>query len=127
LAAADIADVASVQASRQESLGSAPGSSARCSVVFVDSSGQLILQVTELGGGQATLAELRRTAASDLGPATVRSTPALGRGAFVARRVLAFARGGDVVQLQTGYSSTGQLQLTPAQLTRLAAIVARRQ
>jgi hypothetical protein len=119
----DIARVASVQPADQQALASAPGQSVRCSTVFIDSSGQLILQLSEAGGGRAALAALRRTTASDLGPNTVRPLPALGEGAFVARRVLAYARGRALVELQTGYSADGRLQLTPDQLARLAEIV----
>jgi hypothetical protein len=123
LTANDIARVASVQPADQQALASAPGQSVSCSTVFVDSSGQLILQLSEAGGGRAALAALRRTTASDLGPNTVRPLPALGEGAFVARRVLAYARGRALVELQTGYSADGRLQLTPDQLARLAEIV----
>jgi hypothetical protein len=126
LTASDIARVASIRPSRQEPLANAPGHRLRCSILFIDSSGQLILELTEADGGRAALAALRRGTASDLGPAAVRPLPALGRGAFVARRVLGFARGRAVVELQTGYSGDGRLQLTSAQLVQLAAIVTSR-
>jgi hypothetical protein len=122
LTSRDIARVASIRPSEEQALASSPGVRLRCSILFIDSSGQLILQLTEAGGGRAALADLRRAAASDVGAAAVRPLPALGNGAFVARRVLAFARGRSVVQLQTGYSADGRLQLTPSELTRLATI-----
>lgn len=126
LSASDLARVASIRPSKQEPLAQPPGSNLRCSTLFVDASGQLILELTQAGGGQAALAGLRRGTASDLGAATVRPLPLLGPGAFVARRVLAFARDGQLVELQTGYSSEGRLQLTTAELMRLATIVASR-
>jgi hypothetical protein len=126
LAAGDLVHVASIRPSKQEPLANAPGNDLRCSVLFVDASGQLILELTQASGGRAALASLRRGTAADLGQATMRPLPALGPGAFVARRVLAFTRGGRLIELQTGYSSEGRLQLTAAQLTRLAAIVAAR-
>jgi hypothetical protein len=81
------------------------------------------VEVSEVGGGRAALEALRRTTASDLGRNTVRRLPAFGEGAFVARRVLAYARGRALVELQTGYSADGRLQLTLGQLARLAEIV----
>jgi hypothetical protein len=122
LTSRDIVRVASIRPSEEQALASSPGVRLRCSILFIDSSGQLILQLTEAGGGRATLADLRRAAASDVGAAAVRPLPALGDGAFVARRVLAFARGRSVVELQTGYSADGRLQLPPSALTRLATI-----
>jgi hypothetical protein len=126
LTASDIARVASVRPSQEEPLANAPGHRVRCSILFIDSSGQLILQLTESGGGPAALTSIRRGAASELGAAAVQPLAELGPGGFVARRVLAFARGRTIVELRTGYSDDGRLQLTPAQLRRLAAIVASR-
>jgi hypothetical protein len=122
--ASDIERVASIRPSRQEALAASPGVHLRCSTIFIDRSGQLILQVTQADGGQAALLALRRSTAGELGSATVRPLPALGAGAFVARRVLAFARNGQLVTLQTGYSAAGRLQLTAAQLARLATTAA---
>lgn len=126
LSASDIAHVAAIRPSKHEPLANTSGGNLRCSILFIDSSGQLILELTEADGGRAALATLRRGTASDLGAATVRPLPALGPGAFVARRVLAFASGGRLVELQTGYSSEGRLQLSTGQLTRLGTIVAAR-
>jgi hypothetical protein len=123
-AASDIERVASIRPSRQEALAESPGVHLRCSTIFIDGSGQLILQVTQADGGPAALTALRRSITGELGSATVRPLPALGAGAFVARRVLAFARSGRLVTLQTGYSAAGRLQLTAAQLARLATIAA---
>ena len=123
LSKADLVRVASVRPARQQALADAPGQDLRCSILFIDSSGQLILQLTEADGGRSALAALRQATASEVGAKAVRPLPALGRGAFVARRVLAFARGSSLVELQTGYNAGGRLQLTPAQLVRLAAKV----
>ena len=122
--ASDIERVASIRPSRQEALAASPGVHLQCSTIFIDRSGQLILQVTQADGGQAALLALRRSTASQLGSATVRPLPALGAGAFLARRVLAFARNGQLVTLQTGYSAAGRLQLTAGQLAQLATIAA---
>jgi hypothetical protein len=119
----DIENVASIRPSKQEALANVPESDVRCSTVFIDESGHLILQLTEAGGGRASLKALRSEMASTFGQDAIRELPTLGGSAFVARRVLGFVREGQLVTLQTGYSADGRLELTPDQLARLAEIV----
>jgi hypothetical protein len=125
VSAQDLEAVGSVLPSRREVLARAPGSRASCSIVFIDSAGQLVLQVTEMDGGSSALEQVRRAAAAST-TGSVLSFPALGAGAFVARRVAGFARGGRVVELQIGYSAAGRLELSRAELVRLARIAANR-
>jgi hypothetical protein len=124
LTARDIVHVGSTRPSKEETLANSPGSRLHCSDVFADSSGGLILQLTEARGGRAALIGLRRASASEQGAASIRHLTRLGPEAFVARRMLGFVRGDQLVTLQTGYSADGKLHLTSAQLVRLAAIVA---
>jgi hypothetical protein len=92
-------------------------------MLFVDSSGQLILQLTEADGGQAALTDLRRTTAAEVGPGAIHPVAKFGPGAFVGSRVLGFIHGSRLVTLQTGYTTSGELELTPDQLVQLATIV----
>ena len=124
LTASDVSHVTSIRPSRQQALANLPGGHLRCSSLFIDSSGQLILELTEADGGQAALVALRRATGEEQGRATVRPLPALGAGAFVARRTLAFTRDDRLSTLRAGYSAEGHLQLTVEQLAHLAAIVA---
>jgi len=119
----DIVRVASVHPSKQGTLGKAPGGSLDCSTLFVDSSGQLILQLTETDGGRAALTGLHRATAAEVGAAAIRPVGSLGPGGFAGGRVVGFMRGNRLVTLQTGYTATGQLELSPDQLVRLATIV----
>jgi hypothetical protein len=123
LNADDLVRVASLKPSKQGTLAAAPGQSLRCSRLFVDSSGQLILQLTEAGGGRPALTSLRRATAADAGARAIQPVPKLGPGAFVGGRVLGFILGNRLVTLQTGYTASGMLELSPDQLVRLAAIV----
>jgi hypothetical protein len=121
LSAQDLQAVGAALPSRREALARAPGSQVSCSIVFIDSAGQLILQVTETDGGRAALEQVRRAvAASTTG--SVGPLPALGAGAFVSRRATGFAHGGRVVELQTGYAADGHLELSRAELVRLARV-----
>src|SRR5690242_9952705 len=72
LRAIDVAHVASIRPLRQQTLANLPGSHLHCSSLFIDSSGQLILEFTEAGGGRAALATLRRVTGEEQGRATVR-------------------------------------------------------
>lgn len=126
LTGSDIARVAPITPSREAALTPTPGNGLRCSALFIDGSGQLIAELTETRGGGAALATARRTAAAAYGPEAITALPALGAGAFVARRILAFRRGDRLFTLETGYSAAGRLQLTPDQLKRLARVIAAR-
>jgi hypothetical protein len=126
LTASDISHVASIRPARKQALANLPGGHLRCSSLFIDSSGQLILEFTEASGGRAALAALRRGTGEEQGQGTVRPLRALGAGAFVARRTLAFTRGDRLLTLAAGYSADGHLQLTAGQLAHLASIVAAR-
>lgn len=125
LTVSDVKLVSSLIA-RQLDLTRDPDEHVQCASAFVDNAGGLIVEIRQTEGNRAALKRLRRTTAQQLGRKTVRQLAGLGPGAFVARRVLAFARGGRVVRLDTGYNREGQLALTIDQLTRLARVVASR-
>jgi hypothetical protein len=98
-----------------------------CGSIFFGGSGDLIVEVTEASGGVPALRRLRTSSADQFGRAALRRLSGLGPGAFLARRrILAFARSGRVVTLETGYGSEGRLSLTVSQLTHLARLVAAR-
>lgn len=96
-------------------------------MVFFNGSGELMVEIRETPGRAAALRRLRASNAEQFGKDDVRGVSGLGPSAFLARRrILAFARGGRIVHLETGYGSQGQLTLTVDQLTRLARLVASR-
>jgi hypothetical protein len=123
LTASEIERVALVQPSRREMLAKAPASRELCSVVFLDSAGALIVQLSVATGGSSALAALRRGTA-EIVATTPRPVPSLGEGAFVAKRIVGFVRGGRLVELQAGYSAAGRLELSPRELVHLAQVVA---
>src|SRR5437899_2302274 len=88
LNANDLQRVAGVRPARVESLAHAPGIDFTCASLFIDGSGQLILEVMESPGKAPTLAGLRRRVAAEQGRTS--PVPGLGAGAFVACRELAF-------------------------------------
>jgi hypothetical protein len=97
-----------------------------CSSAYVGAAG-IVATVSELRGGLGALRRLRTAKSEELGSRTVERLPALGRGAFVARkRYLAFRRGERVIVLETGYGRQGELLLTVLELTRLAGLVSER-
>jgi hypothetical protein len=123
----DIERVAGISPVNRRHLSSQPGAHLLCGMVFFDGSGDLIVEITETPGGGAALRRLRISSAEQFGRADVRPVSSLGPTAFLARRrILAFARGGRIVKLETGYGSQGTLSLTVDQLTRLARLVASR-
>jgi len=120
LTAADIAKVTGDTPQKRD-LNPTKGSGIRCSTAFAGAGGSLVLAITEWDGDAKTLHRLRSTYVTRLGAGSVQSVPALGQGAFVARkRVLGFRRRATVTTLETGYDSSGSLVLTLAQLERLA-------
>jgi hypothetical protein len=128
LTAADVMHISSARPIRNQDVAPDPGTAERCGTLFIGGSpyGNLIVEITESDGGSAALGRFRSAMAQELGKAAVRPIAGLGSGAFVARRVVAFARAGRVVQLETGYGSEGRLTLTAGQLVQLARLVASR-
>lgn len=128
LTAADVRHVSSARPVRSQDLARDPGMAERCGTLFIGGSpyGNLIVEIIESHGGSAALRRFRSAMAQELGKTAVRPIAGLGSGAFVARRVVAFARAGRVVKLQTGYGSEGRLTLTAGRLVQLARLVASR-
>ena len=127
LDAKDIERVASISPVNKRHLASQPRAHLLCGMVFFNGSGDLIVEITETTGRTAALRRLRASNVEQFGQDNVRAVSGLGPSAFLARRrILAFARGGRIVNLETGYGSQGQLTLTVDQLTRLARLVASR-
>jgi hypothetical protein len=125
LTAEDVRLVSSLPA-RQIDLTSDPAEHVRCATAFIDTAGGLIVEIRQSDGDGSELKRLRRTTGKELGRKTVRQVGGLGPGAFVARRVLAFAHGAELVRLDTGYNREGRLALRVDQLVRLARRVASR-
>jgi hypothetical protein len=123
LTARDIEGVASRPVLKQTDLARAPGTDINCATVWFDQSAQIILELSEADRGRADLAALRDEIVPLVRPSEVQPLPALGPGAFVARRVLGFLQGDKLVTLRAGYTADGKLQLTTDQLVRIATIV----
>lgn len=119
----DVVAVGAASSARVEPLASTKGSHLTCSALFIDAAGGIILELTETRGSPRLLAETRRAAQATLG--RVRPLTDGGPG-FIASRELAFLRHGRLVTLNTGYTTSGQVQLTSTQLMRLASLIARR-
>jgi hypothetical protein len=107
---------------REEQLSNVSGRHLTCATLFIDGSGGLILEISEEAGDTRALSAARVAARGQGGP--VRSVARLGAGAFLAARTVAFLHQGQLVTLSAGYSTSGQLQLSRAQLLRLAKVVA---
>jgi hypothetical protein len=106
-----------------EQLANSVGEHRTCSDLFIDASGGLILLVTKTRGGSRELAAARQAALAH----GERPRPVPGvSGGFVAGQHAGFLEHGQVVSLTSGYTSTGQPELTAAQLARLAGVVAQR-
>jgi hypothetical protein len=126
LSAGDVTRTTGIAPVNQRGLARFPGSGRLCGTIYFDSAGSLVVQITEDAGGAAALRRLRASTEAQFSRADVRSMPAFGGGAFLARkRILAFGRAGRIVTLQTGYRANGQLSLTVAELTRLGRLVAK--
>jgi hypothetical protein len=119
--AADIASVGGPRVQRAEPLAKVRGIPRTCATLFIDGSGGLILQVTVTTGGARALAGARRAARAQT--TRIRALPHLPSG-FIAGTVAAFLHGGRLITLTAGYSTSGELELTPKQLARLASIAA---
>lgn len=128
LTAADVRHVSSARPIRSQDVAEDPGTGEGCGTLFIGGSSHsdLIVEITESQWGSAALRRLRSAMAQELGKGAVRLKTGLGSGAFVARRVVAFAEAGRVVKLQTGYGSDGRLALTAGQLVQLARLAASR-
>ena len=124
----DVRQVSYARPIRSRDVAADPGTADACGTLFIGGAphGSLIVEITESRGGSAELGRFRSAMAQQLGKAAVRPIAGLGSGAFVARRVVAFARDGRVVKLQTGYGSEGRLTLTAGRLVQLARLVASR-
>jgi hypothetical protein len=118
-----VAAVGVAAPARVEALALTKGSHLTCSALFIDAAGGLVLELTETRGGPRQLAESRLAAQATLG--RVRTLTHGGPG-YIASRELAFLRHGQLVTLSTGYTTSGQVQLTSTQLMRLASLLARR-
>jgi hypothetical protein len=106
---------------------SPPGSRQRCGTIFFDDAGGLVLQVRAATGDVADLKKAAELAVSAGGatPERLRPLQGLGRGAFMSgRRLIGFHRAGQVVTVETGYTSAGQLALDARRLTTLARAAA---
>ncbi len=91
--------------------------------MFAGPSGELVVAITEAGGGAATLARVRRERTANPVTPTVQTVPGLGDEAFLVNsRFLAFRSADRVVTLETGFTD-GSRVLTVAQLEALARIV----
>jgi hypothetical protein len=127
LSGGDVTRVTGISPVNERGLARFPGSGRLCGTIYFDTAGSLLAQITEDSGELAALRRLRATAESQFSRADVRSMPAFGDGAFLARRrILIFLRGGRIITLQTGYLPDGHLSLTVPQLTRLGRLVAGR-
>jgi hypothetical protein len=127
LHASDVERVASISPVNRRDLSRQAQAHLLCATVFFDASGDLVVEITEAPGGRAALSRLRASSVDQFGQGALRAMSRLGQGAFLARRrILAFARSGRLVTLQTGYGSQGRLSLTADQLTRLARLAASR-
>lgn len=121
LTESDVAKVTGTKANKRD-LAPPPEERARCSTAFFRGGTELVVSVTERGGGTPTLNRVRAA----LAKGTPQRATGLGEDAFlINRRILGFRRGDDVVVLETGFSGR-RLILTVAQLQRLARLVAER-
>lgn len=103
------------------------GSSQLCGKVFFDSSGALVVGITQEDEGPRALRSARASGRAQALRQRLRRVPELGAGAFLAGgRILGFARGRRVAILQTGYGEGNALLLSPARLIRLGKVVAAR-
>jgi len=125
LTAADFTRVGAAGPARAEQLANSVGQRRTCSDLFIDASGGLVLELTTTPGGSRELAAARETARGQSPRARPPAVPGLPRG-FIIGQQLGFVEGGQVVVLSSGYTNSGQPELTKAQLVRLAGIVAHR-
>jgi hypothetical protein len=96
-------------------------------VIFFDDAGGLVLQVRAVTGDAADLRKAAELAASAGGatPEPLRPLHGLGDGAFISgRRLIGFRRAGQVVTVETGYTSAGRLALDVHRLVSLARAAA---
>ena len=104
----------------------APGGRQRCGVIFFDAAG-LVLLVRAVPGDAADLKQAAKLAVTAGGAKPERLHPlrGLGPGAFLSgRRLIGFRRAGQVVTVETGYTSAGRLALDVRRLTALARAAA---
>jgi hypothetical protein len=122
-----VAQLAGVDSINARPLAAAPGSRQRCGTIFFDDAGGLVLQVRAVAGDEADLEKAATIAASAGGatPERLRPVPGLGPGAFMSgQRLIGFHRAGQVVTVETGYTTAGQLALGVQQLRTLAQAAA---
>ena len=122
-----VARLAGLGSVNARSIVAPPGSRQHCGTIFFDDAGGLVLQVRAVTGDAADLkkaAELAVTAGGAT-PERLRTLDGLGRGAFMSgRRLIGFRRAGQVVTVETGYTSAGRLALDVRRLTTLARAAA---
>jgi hypothetical protein len=121
----DFAKVGGPTPARVLHLANAIGRHRTCSDLFIDASGGLILSVTEEPARPGGLAAARAVAQGQTRGAHVRRIPGI-RNSFVAGPQLAFLSRGRLFAIGTGYTSSGERELTSLQLVRLARLVASR-
>jgi hypothetical protein len=127
LTADRVAQLAGMSSLNARAIVAQPGSKQRCGVIFFDDAGGLVLQVRAVTGDAGDLKQTARIAASSGGatPERVRPVQGLGNGAFMSgRRLIGFSRAGQVVTVETGYTTAGQLALDVHQLAALAQAAA---
>lgn len=121
LSSQDVARLTSAGTVTPRDFARTPGR--ECGSLFIGAGGVLVVSVSELTGGRATLARLRATKAAELGAGAVRPVPKFGPGAFIAaRRYVAFRKGSRALVLETGYGAGSSLVLTVRELTALAQL-----
>jgi len=127
LTADRVARIAGMAAVNSRPIAPAPGSRQRCAVAFFDGAGGLVLLVRARTGSPADLRKAAALAAGAGGVTAERVRPlsGLGDGAFISgRRLIGFRHAGQVVTVETGYSSSGQLSLDVHRLVALARAAA---
>jgi hypothetical protein len=124
LSTADVIRATGITQMTKQDLAPTQTSKTGCATVFVVA-GYLLLGVAEWKRDALNLHGLRSMEAQLVGGERyVKPVPELGKGAFLARRrVLGFQVGERLVTLETGFTQQGTLELTPAQLVRLARVV----
>jgi hypothetical protein len=117
----DVVRISGLQSLRRVDFAFPEGEKIRCSTGYSSGGVSAVVSITERDGGAQTLRLLRSRKATEFGAGAIRPVPALGDGAFVAKRqYLVFLRGGRAVSLETGLGESGTPVLTVRELVELA-------
>ena len=101
LSLSDVQHTSGITPLRRVDLAPLPSMQLRCSTVFANTSGGLVLAVSEADGGSARLAQVRQGRAAP--GVTIQTLTGVGDEAFAADgRFLAFRAGDRVFMLETG-------------------------